>query len=471
MPTFPPGFLWGSATASYQIEGAVTQDGRGPSIWDTFSHTPGAVHGGDTGDIAADHYHRYAEDVAIMRDLGLGAYRFSLAWPRVQPTGSGPLNPAGVAFYDRLLDELHAAGIVPWVTLYHWDLPQALEDAGGWPARDTALRFADYAAAIHDRFADRVTDWTTLNEPWCSAFLGYFAGDHAPGRTVPRESLRAVHHLLLGHGLAVRAMRSSRPDHRYGLTVNLYPVDPATESDADRDAARRVDGVSNRLFTDPVLRGGYPADVLTDLREWWPDDLVIDGDEHLIAAPLDVLGVNYYSRHVVRVGGGAADEPGPAGDADAGNVTSGRDNGWIGCDDVVKTGYGYPRTAMGWEIDAPGLYDVLTGLTRDYPGLPPVYITENGAAFDDVVTADGTVHDSHRSAYLDAHFRQAARAIADGVDLRGYFVWSLLDNFEWAWGYDRRFGVVRVDYQTQRRTVKDSGRYLARVAAANALPD
>jgi beta-glucosidase len=474
MPTFPPGFLWGTATAAYQIEGAVAQDGRGPSIWDTFSHTPGRTVGGDTGDVADDHYHRYREDVAIMRDLGVGGYRFSLAWPRVQPAGSGPLNPAGIAFYDRLLDELHGAGIRPWVTLYHWDLPQPLEDAGGWPVRDTALRFADYAAAMHDRFADRIDDWTTLNEPWCSAFLGYFTGHHAPGRTEPAASLRAVHHLLLGHGLAMRAMRESRPEQRYGITVNLYPVDPESDSDADRDAARRVDGVSNRMFTDPLLRGSYPSDVLADLGALWPADAVQDGDLDLIGVPNDVLGVNYYSRHVVRAGGDG--ESAAGGDREstrggAATVTPTRDNGWIGCDDELKTGYGYPRTTMGWEIDAPGLYDVLTGLAHSYPNLPPLYVTENGASFHDTVDADGAVHDAERVAYLDAHFRQAARAIADGVDLRGYFVWSLLDNFEWSWGYERRFGIVRVDYGSLERIVKDSGRFLTTVAAANALPD
>jgi beta-glucosidase len=482
MPTFPPGFVWGTATAAYQIEGAVAEDGRGPSIWDTFSHTPGRTVGGVTGDVADDHYHRYREDVGIMRELGVGGYRFSLAWPRVQPAGSGPLNPAGVAFYDRLLDELHGAGIRPWVTLYHWDLPQPLEDAGGWPVRDTALRFADYAAAMHDRFTDRIDDWTTLNEPWCSAFLGYYTGHHAPGRTEPEASLRAVHHLLLGHGLAVRAMRASRPDQRYGITVNLYPVDPESDSEADRDAARRVDGVSNRIFTDPLLRGSYPTDVLADLGSLWPADVVQDGDLAAIGTPNDVLGVNYYSRHVVRAGSDGSRGPGgdrestPGGDGESARhglpgVTPTRDNGWIGCDDVLKTGYGYPRTTMDWEIDPPGLYEVLTGLARRYPGLPPLYVTENGASFSDAVDADGAVHDADRVAYLDAHFRQAARAIADGVDLRGYFVWSLLDNFEWAWGYDRRFGIVRVDYDTLRRTVKDSGRFLATVAAANALPD
>jgi beta-galactosidase len=452
---FPDGFLWGTATASYQIEGAVTEDGRGQSIWDTFAHTPGRVLNGDTGDIADDHYHRYADDVALMEELNVGAYRFSFAWPRLQPTGSGPLNGAGVSFYDRLLDELAAAGILPFPTLYHWDLPQALEDRGGWPLRDTASRFADYAAAVHGRFADRISDWTTLNEPACSAFLGYASGHHAPGSTDARASLRAAHHVLLGHGLAVAAMRESRDDLRYGITLNLYPVDPETDSDADRDAARRVDGVSNRIFLDPVLRGSYPADVLEDLGQLVDTDLIRQGDEATIAARLDMLGINYYSRHVVAAG--PAVEPDPTGTPN--------NAAWVGCSDVVKVSRGIPVTAMGWEIDSQGLYDVLTTVTRDYDA-PPLYITENGAAFDDVVSADGAVHDQPRIDYLRAHFAQAKRAIDDGVDLRGYFVWSLMDNFEWAWGYERRFGLIHIDYRTQARTIKDSGRwYASRISA------
>jgi beta-glucosidase len=452
---FPDGFLWGTATASYQIEGGVAEDGRGQSIWDTFSHTPGAVVGGDTGDVACDHYHRYREDVALMRELGMGAYRFSLAWPRFQPGGRGPLHPGGVGFYERLLDELLAAGIRPWGTLYHWDLPQALEDAGGWPARDTALRFAEYAAAVHARFADRIADWTTLNEPWCSAFLGYASGHHAPGRQDPAASVRAAHHLMLGHGLAVEAMRSARPDLRYGITLNLYPTTTAGDDPADLDAARRVDGQCNRLFLDPVLAGRYPADVLADLEPIAGTEHIQDGDEKQIGAPLDVLGVNYYSRHVVRAGRPGEDvEPNLA---------------WVTATDVEKLRTGAPRTEMGWEIDATGLHSILTRVARDYDA-PPLYVTENGAAFADTVTRDGRVHDQARIDYLDGHFREAARAIADGVDLRGYFVWTLMDNFEWAWGYARRFGLVHVDYATQERTVKDSARWFAGVARTNALP-
>jgi beta-glucosidase len=457
--SFPEGFAWGVATASYQIEGAVTEDGRGPSIWDTFSHTPGQTARGDTGDVACDHYHRYPEDVALMHRLNVGTYRFSLAWPRLQPQGSGPLEPRGVAFYDRLVDELLAAGIRPWATLYHWDLPQALEDAGGWPQRGTAQRFADYAAAVHVRLADRIADWTTLNEPWCSAFLGYASGHHAPGRREPVAAVRAAHHLMLGHGLAVEAMRAARPDLRYGVTLNLYPTSAATDTPEDRDAARRIDGICNRIFLDPILRARYPEDVLADLAPIAGDSHLRQGDEKQIGQPLDMLGVNYYSRHVVRAA--AAGEAPPADPA-------ARNAAWVGAEDVVAVRTGRPVTAADWEIDPTGLYDILTRLDREYQP-PPLYLTENGAAFPDTVAADGGVHDQSRIDYLDGHFREAHRAISDGVRLRGYFVWSLLDNFEWAWGYDRRFGLVYVDYGTQRRLVKDSGLWYAAVAGANGL--
>jgi beta-glucosidase len=455
--TFPSGFLWGTATASYQIEGGVREGGRGESIWDRFAHTPGRILNGDTGDVAADHYHRYREDVALMSELGLNAYRFSLAWPRLQPNGSGPLSADGLGFYERLVDELLDAGIRPWVTLYHWDLPQALEDAGGWPARDTGLRFADFAVAVHERLGDRVVDWTTLNEPWCSAFLGYASGVHAPGRTEPDAAVAAVHHLLLGHGLAVAAMRSSRPEQRCGITLNLYPVAASSDDPDDADAARRVDGLCNRLFLDPVLRGGYPDDVRADLEPIAGSDFIVDGDAAVIAAPIDFLGVNYYSRHVVR-----AARPDRSGDG------ARRDPAWVGAGDVEKVDTGRPKTAMGWEIDAAGLHETLRRLADEYDA-PPLYVTENGAAYDDKVSPDGKVHDPERVSYLDAHFRAAKQAIDDGVDLRGYFVWTLMDNFEWSFGFDRRFGVVHVDFATQQRTIKDSGRWLAGVAAANGI--
>jgi beta-glucosidase len=450
---FPDGFVWGVATASYQIEGAVSEDGRAPSIWDTFSRTPGAVHNGDTGDVADDHYHRYREDVALIASLNLNAYRFSLAWPRLQPDGRGALNPKGVDFYARLVDELLQRGIQPWATLYHWDLPQVLQDAGGWPARDTALRFADYAARVHEALHDRIGHWITLNEPFCSSLLSYAAGVHAPGLRDDAAAVRAVHHLLLGHGLAVAAMRDQRHDGQVGITLNLYPVDPAGPGQDDADAARRIDGLANRIFLDPVLAGRYPEDVVGDLQAVTDFAHVQDGDLDIIAAPLDFLGVNYYTRHVVRAGDGAGEGASP----------------WPASRDVAFTGRGLPVTEMGWEIDPDGLYDVLTRLRRDYTALPPIYITENGAAFADEVTGDGRVPDPDRVAFLDDHFRAAHRAIAGGVDLRGYFVWSLMDNFEWAYGYSKRFGIVHVDYETQRRTPKDSAHWYARVAARNAL--
>jgi beta-glucosidase len=448
---FPAGFAWGTATASYQIEGAVTEGGRGPSIWDTFSRRPGAVLGGDTGDVADDHYHRYREDVALLADLGVTHYRFSLAWPRLQPTGQGAVNPAGLDFYQRLVDELLARDIQPWVTLYHWDLPQPLEDAGGWPVRDTAARFADYAALVHDRLRDRIRVWTTLNEPWCSAFLGYANGQHAPGRTEPAAALAAAHHLLLGHGTAVRAMREQDPGGSYGITLNLHPVDPASPAPADVDAARRVDAVCNRIFLDPVFRAAYPADLREDVAGVTDMAFVRDGDERTIAAPIDLLGVNYYRRTVVR--GAAAPQPNPA---------------WVGSEDVEEVEQGLPATEMGWEIDPSGLYDLLRRVTADY-GPVPLYVTENGAAFADAPSDGGAVADPARVDYLDRHFRAARQAIDAGVDLRGYFVWSLLDNFEWAYGYSKRFGLVYVDYASQRRIPKDSAHWYAGVTRRNGL--
>jgi beta-glucosidase len=458
---FPEGFVWGAATASYQIEGAVAEGGRRPSIWDTFAHTPGKVFGGDTGDVADDHYHRYDQDVALLADLGATHYRFSLAWPRLQPDGRGPLNPAGADFYERLVDALLAKGVQPWVTLYHWDLPQALEDAGGWPAREVASRFAEYAGLAYERLRDRVVHWTTLNEPWCAAYLGYADGTHAPGRTEPVAAVRAAHHLLLGHGLALQAMRAhgtrsaDGTQRSFGITLNLYPVDPLTERDEDRDAARRIDGLFNRQFLGPVLRGRYPADLLDDLALVTAAEHVHDGDEQTIAEPVDFLGVNYYSRMVVRAGGGQRHQP------DTASV-------WVASNDVEFVSRDLPRTEMGWEVDAQGLYDVLSRVQRDYGPLS-LYVTENGAAYADEVAADGTVADPLRVAYLDSHFRTAHRAIADGIDLRGYFVWTLIDNFEWAWGFSKRFGLVYVDHTTQRRIPKQSARWFSEVTRRNGL--
>jgi beta-glucosidase len=451
---FPEGFAWGTATASYQIEGAVAEGGRGRSIWDTFAHTRGAIENGDTGDVTDDHYHRYEEDVALLAEMGATHYRFSLAWPRLQPDARGRLNQAGLDFYRRLVDRLLDSGIQPWVTLYHWDLPQVLEDAGGWPARDTAHRFADYAAAVHERLSDRIRYWTTLNEPWCSAFLGYAAGVHAPGRTEPAAAVRAAHHLLLGHSLAIQALRANGGGSTLGITMNLAPVGPAGDTQEDADAARRIDGLANRLFLDPVLRGRYPADVLDDLRGVSDLAHIQDGDEAVIGTPIDVLGVNYYTRHIVRAGQAAS--------------ATGRRSAWVGSTDVEFVLRGLPRTEMGWEVDPRGLYDILTRVHRDYGPLP-IYVTENGAAFADRPAADGTVSDPERVRYLDSHFRSAHRAIADGVDLRGYFVWTLMDNFEWAFGFSKRFGLVYVDYGTQRRIPKDSARWFADVTRRNGL--
>jgi len=439
--TFDPDFLWGAATSSHQIEGATAEDGRGPSIWDTFAATPGKVANGDTGAVAADHYHRYREDVELMSELGLGAYRFSIAWPRVQPSGSGPVERRGLDFYRRLVDTLLEAGIQPWPTLYHWDLPQPLEDAGGWPVRDTAKRFAEYAATVHDALSDRVERWTTLNEPWCSAFLGYATGRHAPGRRDPAAAVRAAHHLMLGHGLAVQAMGEGA---RVGITLNLTDVTPLSGSATDLDAARRIDGLQNRLFLDPLLRGAYPQDVLGDLTEVTAFDHIQEGDLKTIAAPLDFLGVNYYAPMLV-AGDGPYNE-----------------SAYVGSPFVRQVDGGRPRTDIGWEIDEGGLQELLLRLSRDYPALP-VYITENGAAFDE------EVHDRARVAYLEGHLRSCAQAIERGVPLKGYFVWSLLDNFEWAFGYAQRFGIVHVDYATQRRTPKDSARWYADVIARGGL--
>ncbi|MFX4290949.1 GH1 family beta-glucosidase [Streptomyces bohaiensis] len=454
VPGLPADFRWGVATSAYQIEGAAAVDGRTPSIWDTFCRVPGAVVRAEHGDTACDHYHRMPEDVAMIAGLGVDTYRFSVAWPRVQPGGAGPLNPAGIGFYDRLVDRLLEHGVTPWLTLYHWDLPQELEDAGGWPARDTAHRFADYAEAVHAVLGDRVRHWTTLNEPWCSSWLGYRTGVHAPGRQDLGDAMAAAHHLLLGHGLATRRLREAGGDDvELGITLNLGDHAPAGDSEADRRAARLADGMGGRLYLDPLFRGHYPEDVVADLAEQGVALPVHDGDLATIAAPLDVLGVNYYTSH--RHSG--TDEHG---------ATTGPDGRPVDID----VPYERPRTAMGWEIVPEGLTRLLVRLEREY-GVPTV-VTENGAAFDDLPAADGSVPDGDRVAYLDGHIRAVADARAQGADVRGYFAWSLMDNFEWAFGYDKRFGIVHVDYDTQVRTVKASGEWyrdtvrLSREAAA-----
>ncbi|BCJ50634.1 beta-glucosidase [Actinoplanes sp. NBRC 14428] len=435
LPSFPPDFLWGVSTAAYQIEGAVHEDGRGASIWDTFSHSPGRVRDGDTGDVACDHYHRWEEDVELLAELGVGAYRFSIAWPRVRPDGAGPVNGRGLDFYDRLVDGLLVRGIVPVPTLFHWDLPQALEDAGGWLARDTAERFAEYAAVVADRLGDRVARWITLNEPIVHLAQGYAFGTHAPGRELLMDALPAAHHLLLGHGLAVRALRA-RGAAEVMITNNCTPVWPASDGEADVAAAAVYDGFHNRLFLDPVLRGEYPpfAAALSDAG------LVRDGDLDVIATPLDALGLNYYNPTRIKA-------------ADGGPMPFET----VGIE-------GVPQTAFGWPVVPDGLREVLTGLRDRYAGaLPPIYVTENGCSTVDTPAPDGRVHDGARIDYLDGHLRALHAAITEGVDVRGYFVWSLLDNFEWAEGYSQRFGLVRVDFDTQRRTPKDSFAWLRAV--------
>ncbi|WP_329108610.1 GH1 family beta-glucosidase [Micromonospora sp. NBC_01699] len=454
---FPSTFLWGAATAAYQIEGAATEGGRTPSIWDTFSHTPGLTIQGHTGDVACDHYHRFRDDIKLMAELGLKSYRFSLSWTRIQPGGVGRVNPEGVDFYQRLVDDLLEHDIEPWVTLYHWDLPQPLQDAGGWPLRDTAERFADYAVLAHHALGDRVRYWTTLNEPWCSAFLGYGSGAHAPGLSDPEAAVQAGHHLMLGHGLAVRAIKEARPDHDLGITLNLYAVSPERDTAADADAARRIDGLANRFFLDPVLLGEYPPDVVEDLAEVTDFKHVRDGDMEIISTPLSVLGINYYSRHVVAAPVEGV-EPEPYWRAPS---------NWPGSEHVRFVTRGVPVTDMNWEIDAPGLVEVLERVYREYPELP-LYVTENGAAFVDEVV-DGEVDDIDRVAYFDAHLRACHTAITSGVPLRGYFAWSLMDNFEWAWGYTKRFGMIHVDYDSQLRTPKSSARWYADVIRRNGL--
>ncbi|WP_219463527.1 GH1 family beta-glucosidase [Nonomuraea rhizosphaerae] len=448
---FPAGFAFGSATSAYQIEGAVADDGRGTSIWDTFTKTPGRVLNGDNADVAIDHYHRYREDVAVMAELGLSAYRFSVSWPRVQPDGSGKINHKGLDFYKRLTDELLRHGIDPWLTLYHWDLPQPLEDRGGWPNRDTAYCFADYAATVHEALKDHVHTFSTVNEPWCAAFLGYASGEHAPGRREPENAIRGAHHLNLAHGLAVQAMDA----RRVGGCVNLYAVTPETDSEADLDAARRIDGLQNRFFLDALMTGRYPQDVLDDLRM----DLgfIKDGDLATIGAPIDLLLVNYYSRFTVS---GA-----PGGRASAAAAPTESASPWVGSEHVSFVNGGRPVTSMGWEIDQGGLVEVLERVARDYPPIPLV-VSENGAAFEDVLE-HGRVHDAERVAYFEAHLRACREAIEAGVPLEGYFAWSLMDNFEWAWGYGKRFGLVHVDFESQRRVLKDSAIWYSEIIRQN----
>jgi beta-glucosidase len=424
----PRDFVWGAATASYQIEGAAHDDGRSESVWDRFCATPGKVRNGDDGSIACDFYHRYRDDVALMRELGLDAFRFSVAWPRVLPQGRGPVNEAGLDFYDRLVDELLGSGITPFVTLFHWDTPQIIEDAGGWPSRDTIEAFSEYVEAVAARLGDRVTHWITHNEPWVVSWVGHAWGHHAPGGTSDPDALATAHHLLLSHGRAVDILRQHSPGSEVGITLNLDHPYPATDDEADAAAARWVDGFHNRWFLDPIFHGRYPADLAEEWESIMPT--VHDGDLETIAAPIDFLGINNYTSPLV-----AAD-----------------DNG--GRSRIVRR-QGVEHTDMGWEIVPDGLHDLLQRVHRDYaPGA--IYITENGAAFPDVRGHDGSVADPERQGYLESYIDAAARAVGAGVPLRGYFAWSLLDNFEWAWGYWKRFGLIYIDYPTLERVPKGS---------------
>jgi beta-glucosidase len=460
--SFPEGFLWGTATAAYQVEGAVTEAGRGVSIWDTFSHTPGRTFNGDNGDIACRHYQYVEEDLDLMKRLGLRAYRFSIAWPRVQPDGKGPANQAGLDFYRRLVTGVRQRGMVPVATLYHWDLPQALEDVGGWTVRDTTDRFAEYTQIAVDALADEVGMWITLNEPWCSAWLGYGLGIHAPGRADPGLALQAAHHLLLAHARGTEVLRRSTKAP-VGITLNLAGMIPASDHELDIAAARREDGMFNRLYLDPLFKGEYPKDMLEFAAATGiAFDAVEPGDLAAISQPLDFLGVNYYFTNVV---------------ADPGRLDEAREAGFSvppggGATQLKTVHVGRPqleRTAAGWEVDPGGLTSLLVRVRDEFTKIP-LYVTENGAAEGDYVGPDGVVHDPARARYLEQHIQAAKDAIDRGVELRGYFVWSLLDNFEWAAGYSMRFGLVWVDYPTGERIPKDSYSWYRGVIEANALP-
>jgi beta-glucosidase len=452
MPRFPDGFLWGAATSAYQIEGAAAEDGRGESIWDRFAARPGAIADGSDGAVACDHYHQWPADLELMRWLGVGAYRFSVAWPRVFPTGRWQANPAGLAFYDRLVDRLLEAGIEPFVTLYHWDLPQPLEDKGGWASRHTVDAFVEYVDVVTDVLGDRVRRFITHNEPWCISVLGYAEGLHAPGRRDWPAALAAAHHVLLSHGLAVPVIRGNAPDAEVGITLNLVPAEPASPSAADRDACRAFDGAFNRWFLDPLYGRGYPEDVIADFvgAGRVPSlelPFVQPGDLETIAAATDFLGVNYYSRAIVRSDRIAEHDNAP-------RVVHPSDE----------------RTDIGWEVWPDGLRQLLVRVQRDYAPAA-VYITENGAAYDTAPDEHGRIHDIERQRFLHSHLTATLEAIKAGVPVAGYFVWSLLDNYEWQEGYRKRFGIVWVDYVTQKRIPKESAAQFRAIVQANALPE
>jgi len=441
---FLPSFLWGAATAAYQVEGAHDEDGKGPSIWDTFSHSPWRVTNGDTGDVACDHYHRMAEDVLLMKELGLKAYRFSISWPRIQPKGKGPVNDKGLDFYKRLVDALLDAGIKPFATLYHWDLPQALEDKGGWTNRDVADYFADYATIAFNALGDRVDGWFTLNEPICTAFLGYKDGVFAPGRNCLTDALMASHVQLLAHGKAVAAFRAAKTScGRIGIVLDMADVQAASKHPSDIAAADRDDAFHNRLYADPIFGKGYPSVLVDWIGKEWPK--IPNGDMKIISAPIDLLGLNYYSGRL---------------------VSANPQSDFLKTSSKALEAEGTVKTDMGWGVWPNGLYRLLIRIKKQYADIP-IYVTENGMANRDEVDEKGEVPDDARIDYLSRHFAAAAKASKDGVKLEGYFVWSLLDNFEWACGYTKRFGLVYVNYKTGQRILKKSARWYARVIADN----
>ena len=441
--TFSDTFTWGTATSSYQIEGAYEADGRSPSIWDTLCAREGAIDDKSNGDVACDHYHRWQEDLDLIKRLGFQSYRFSIAWPRVLPDGRGQVNAKGLGFYERLVDRLLELNIQPCVTLYHWDLPQVLEDEGGWPSRDVAKAFVEYTSAVVDALGDRVPRWVTHNEPWCAAMLGYHEGRHAPGRTNLYDAVRASHHMLLSHGWATRLIRERVKNADIGIVLNPVPGVPASDTPEDREAFRRFDGVFNRWYLDPLYKGHYPEDVLNDYAEDASFEgkdysFIEEGDTQVISEKTDFLGINYYSRAV------------------------------IASDKLENRAHRIPdvgpemRTDMGWEVYPTGLYDLMKRIHGDYK-VNALIITENGAAYDDGPDASGRVQDHRRTAYIHGHLAAVKRAISDGIPVTGYYVWSLMDNFEWSFGYTKRFGIVYVDYETQQRFPKDSALWLSKV--------
>jgi beta-glucosidase len=463
---FPRGFVWGSATAAYQIEGAAHADGRLPSIWDVFCQVPGRVRDGDTGEVACDHYHRMTEDLDLMAALGLPSYRFSVSWPRVIPGGSGPVNEAGLDFYRRLVDGLLQRNITPLLTLYHWDLPQALQFEGGWANRDTVERFTEYAEVIGRALGDRVPTITTLNEPWCTAFLGHSSGVHAPGLTDNATALAVAHHLNLAHGRSVSVLRSVSPA-QMSITLNLAQVYPASDRPEDVAAAAHADDLANRIFTEPILRGSYPARLLRDTSHITDWSFVADGDLAEISAPIDVLGINFYAPSTVTA---ASEEIRAQVTGRWVNDPSSSESGpspWPGTDRAYSVPQPGPYTAMGWPIVPDSFTDLLLRVHRDYPEIP-LMVTENGAAFDDELDG-GQVHDDDRIDYVRRHLAAVHAAIEAGADVRGYYLWSLMDNFEWAWGYSKRFGMVHVDYASQQRTPKDSALWFRDVIKNNAV--